>query len=182
MRKLILSALVGAAMAWGSAASATVTVTPIDSGSLNANDTAHFGATFGNELSFTNLAFSFTLDNAMMTNGAVVTLQQIAAGQTKDIDFTSIYIDVNDAAHAFQQLTFDPNAEVWQLMPDVLLGAGEHTIYLSGTLHAPGNGSFGGDINIGGVPEPATWAMMLRIGAIGAGMRRRRSRAALALA
>ena len=46
-------------------------------------------------------------------------------------------------------------------MPDVLLGAGEHTIYLSGTLHAPGNGSFGGDINIGGVPEPATWAMML---------------------
>ena len=91
MRKLILSALAGAAMAVGFGRQCDCYGDADQLGSLNANDTAHFGATFGNELSFTNLAFSFTLDNAMMTNGAVVTLQQIAAGQTKDIDFTSIY-------------------------------------------------------------------------------------------
>ena len=171
MRKLALGLLGAAALMAGSAASATESYTQIDSSFLNANGTAFFGANVSHQTSITD-AFAFTLD---VDNAANAQVSSIMFG-ANDIDFTSIYIDVNDAAHRFTQTQFDPLTETWELA-SIFLGAGPHTLYVNGNVVGTShNGSYVGNLNITAVPEPATWAMMLiGFGAIGWQLRRRRS-------
>jgi hypothetical protein len=64
--------------------------------------------------------------------------------------------------------------EFWGL-DDTLLGAGAYELVVNG--NNTGTGSLGGTITITdhGVPEPATWAMMvLGFGAVGFALRRKR--------
>ena len=88
-----------------------------------------------------------------------------------DIDFTSVLLD----GWALIMTDGDGDGtETWALSPGVTLAAGPHTLFVNGDIVGT-SGSFGGNINITAVPEPATWAMMLLgFGAVGFAMRRRR--------
>ena len=171
MRTLIVGLMGATALAMASAASATETYTQIDSTFLNANGTSMFGANVSHQTSIAD-AFSFTLDGDNAANAQVSSIMF----RNIDIDFTSIYIDVNDAAHRFVQTQFDPKTETWDLA-SVFLSAGTHTIYVNGNVVGSShNGSYVGNLNIAAVPEPATWGMMLiGFGAIGWQLRRRSS-------
>jgi hypothetical protein len=72
----------------------------------------------------------------------------------------------------------DGTSENFALTPAVQLAAGTFNLAITGVNR--GNGSLGGTVTIrdvGAVPEPATWAMMLLgFGAIGVGFRRSRRR------
>ena len=168
MRKLILGAIGAAALAMGSAASAVENITNINSLFLNLGGSASFGADVLGQTSISD-TFLFTLLGDYDANSQVSSISLTG----NDIDFTSIYID--DLSHSFYQTQFDPLTETWQLDP-FFLAAGDHTIYVNGSLGDSQNGSYVGNINVTSpVPEPATWAMMLLgFGAIGLMMRRRR--------
>lgn len=170
MRKLILGAVAAAALAVGSAANAVENVTPINSVFLNVGHSAGFGADVLGQASIAD-TFLFTLLADFDANSQVSSISLSG----NDIDFSSIYVDVNDATHSFYQTGFDPGTETWQLDP-IFLTAGAHNIYVNGTLGASQNGSYVGNINISpAVPEPGTWAMMLMgFGAVGFALRRRR--------
>jgi PEP-CTERM motif-containing protein len=170
MRKLALSLLGATALMIGSGANATENLTQIDSTFLNANGTSMFGANIAHQTSFSD-SFSFTLNADNSANAQVSSIMF----RNIDLDFTSIYIDVNDLAHRFVQTGFDPLTETWEL-GSVFLGAGPHTIYVNGNVAGSSHsGSYVGNLNIAAVPEPTTWAMMLiGFGAIGWQLRRRR--------
>jgi hypothetical protein len=169
MRKLVFGLVGVAALMAASGANATETYTQIDSAFLNANGTSMFGANVKGQTSISD-AFSFTLDGDSDADAEVSSIMF----RNIDIDFSLIYIDVNDLAHRFVQTSFDPDTETWEL-PSVFLGAGPHTIYVNGNVVGSShNGSYVGNLNIASVPEPATWAMMLiGFGAIGWQLRRR---------
>lgn len=65
----------------------------------------------------------------------------------------------------------------FRFLNNLALMAGKQTLVVRGK--SGGNGSYSGTVNFsptGGVPEPATWAMMIGgMGAAGYGLRRRRS-------
>jgi hypothetical protein len=169
MRKLILGAVGAAVLAMGSAANAVENITPINSIFLNLGGSAGFGADVLGQATITD-SFLFLLLGGYDANSQVSSISLSG----NDIDFTSIYVDVNDVAHSFYQTQFDPLTETWQLDP-IFLAAGNHTIYVNGNLGTSQNGSYVGNINIAPpVPEPGTWAMLLLgFGAIGFAMRRR---------
>jgi hypothetical protein len=170
MRKLILGAIGATALAMASAANAVENITPINSIFLNLGGSAGFGADVLGQASIAD-SFLFTLLGDYDANSQVSSISLSG----NDIDFTSIYVDINDIAHAFYQTQFDPLTETWQLDP-IFLAAGDHTIYVNGNLGDSQNGSYVGNINItSAVPEPRTWAMLLLgFGAIGFALRRRR--------
>jgi hypothetical protein len=176
MRKLVLGLFGAAALAVGSSANAVENITPINSLFLNLGGSAQFGADVLGQASI-NDSFLFTLFGDYDANAQVSSISLSG----NDIDFSSIFVDVNDLAHSFYQTGFDPATETWQLDP-TFLAAGTHTVFVNGNLGTSGNGSYVGNINITTpVPEPATWAMMIiGFGAVGAGMRRSRKRPALA--
>jgi len=115
---------------------------------------------------------SFAKDHAERLSAARARVE--SAGNSRmgggaDIDFSAI--DLNGVA--FEQHSFDADAEAWDLN-DVVLGAGVHTITLHGAV-VKGPASYSGTLNIAAVPEPATWAMMIMgFGGMGAVLRRRK--------
>lgn len=179
MRKLALALVAGTALACAStAANASETITGINSATLNAAGTSGpFGSVIVGQSSFAD-SFAFTLNNAVNTNGQVSTISLFTL---LNINFSSIYIDVNDAAHSFVKTSNDPAPETWALTP-IGLSSGAHTLFVNGNLaNGPGNASYAGTLNIAAVPEPGTWALMLLgFGAIGLTMRSRRRSTALA--
>jgi PEP-CTERM motif-containing protein len=170
MRKLVLGLLGATALIVGSSANATETVTQIDSTFLNLFGSSDFGANVAGQTSIAD-TFNFTLNTDDAADAEVSSI----SFRTTDIDFTSIYFDVNDLAHRFHQTGFDPDTETWEI-ESIFLGAGPHTLYVNGdVVGSSHNGSYVGNLNIAAVPEPATWAMMLiGFGAMGLALRRRR--------
>jgi len=176
MRKLLLALVASSALAFGSSANAAEIITGINSTTLNSTGTSGpFGAVITGQPSFNNV-FPFTLNVASETNGQVSTISLVTL---MDINFTSIFIDVNDASHAFVQTSIDPSPEVWALLNPVTLTSGSHTLFVNGNL-APNvdAASYSATLNISPVPEPAAWMMMLMgFGVVGLAMRSRRNKA-----
>jgi hypothetical protein len=192
MRKLLFAAIAGAALACGStAANAAALVTNPDS--LTPPASALFGNTFNGVAPGTfSDTFAFTIGGTdpASANAEVSTIAFMGSQNVSFIDGAtcptcSIFIDVDDAAHRFIQTGFDPNPEVWDLVAPLVLAAGEHTIFVNGQLTGP-SGAYAGTLNIQavqGVPEPATWALMLLgFGGVGMVLRRRRRPALAQLA
>jgi hypothetical protein len=94
------------------------------------------------------------------------TITSILANATTDVTFTSVFL--NDVAFSIKE-TADP--EYW-FLKDLPTLSGTQTLTVNGI--SGGAGSYGGTIAFAprGVPEPATWAMMiLGFGMVGAGLR-----------
>ncbi|MFL6755162.1 MAG: FxDxF family PEP-CTERM protein [Sphingomicrobium sp.] len=179
MRKAMLIIAGATALSLGTTpASAASILTAVSSTTLNSTGTS---GPFGGVVvdSSFNDQFEFNLNLPSNTNGQIST---ISLTGSRDINFSSIFIDVNDAAHTFIKTSNDPNPEVWALITPVFLGGGGHTLFVNGSL-APNiaAASYSGTLNIAPVPEPATWAMML-LGFGGIGMTMRKRRRGLALA
>jgi len=172
MRRLLLAAagavaLVGAATN-ANAASVIIGPTP---GSLTPPASALFGADVTGGPTAIDDTFTFAIAGAPgMTDSQVSTL---LLNGSQNINFSSITLD---GIYSFVKTSTDPAPETWALLTPAILATGTHTITVMGNLLGP-NGSYSGTINVQavrGVPEPATWAMMLLgFGAMGLSIRRR---------
>ena len=180
MRKLFIGLVGAAALAMGSDASATITV---NSSSLTYTGPSTLGADTTIGYSKAGLANPFS-EWLNFTN----TLQSIYSvtldTSSSSVNFTSAYLTdgTNFSYLTCQAGCLGGTSEFWAL-DDTLLGAGVYTLWVNGTNSS--TGSLAGTITITdhGVPEPATWAMMLLgFGAIGLQLRRRRTTQALAQA
>lgn len=170
MKKFLLAAVAAASLAVS--ATAANALTPLNQSDLDNFGTSHFGNTLMAPGIFTDV-FNFTTVGPKNVNGSITTIR---LGGTKDIDFSSIDID----GFAFTPnlgLNHEPNDD-WTLTT-TLIGNGSHVLSVHGNVVAAVEGaaaSYGGDLNIGAVPEPATWALMIGgFGAAGAMLRRRRT-------
>ncbi len=131
------------------------------------NDSGVFGASTDEIGPFSHV-FSFTIP--IQGNYGSSTVTTTIQG-LRDIDFTSILLNGN----AFSKVLGDPG-ETWQIS-DVLLTAGVHTITLTGAKAGAGFSSYAGTLELGGVPEPAAWGMMLLgFGLVGSSMRSRKGK------
>lgn len=176
-------------LATGAAPAQALTVlTQINQPLLDSTGTGTFGATRTLNGIFTD-SFAFTTTGKNSATSSVVTISIKAKNGAilKDIDFSSIFLD----SFGFTQTTFDvahaASTETWSL-DSALLSAGPHTITVKGKV-VPGTGignnaaSYAGTLNLTavGVPEPATWGLMiLGFGGVGALLRRRRQGAVFA--
>jgi len=179
MRKLLIGLAGAAALAMGSAASATITVDassmsytgPTTLGldtTIGYSDTGLGKPTFTEWLTLTDTLsgiYSITLDTS-----------------SRAVDFTSAYLTNGVNTYDLQQLYSVGSLEGWGL-GDTFIAAGQYTLFVNG--NNSDTGSLAGTITITdhGVPEPATWMMMLLgFGAIGWQLRRRRTTLAFAQA
>ena len=178
MRKLIFMAVGAAALAAASMANATSvitgggqTLTPPDSTGFNVKVTD--GPTGIND----NITFIIA-GTSGITDAQIST---VLNGTSQNINFTSMTLD---GLYSFVKTQGDPLAEAWQCcgtsvatLASVTLAPGTHTINIQGNLLGT-VGSYAGTINVltaPGVPEPATWAMML-VGFAGIGLTMRSRR------
>lgn len=131
------------------------------------NDSGVFGATTDDLGAFSHV-FSFTIPVTGNYGSSTVTT---TIQGLRDIDFTSVLLD----SHAFTKVLGDPG-ETWQLS-GVLLTGGNHTITLNGVKSGTGFSSYAGTLELGAVPEPAAWGMMLLgFGLVGSSMRSRKGK------
>ena len=183
MRKIMYAAAATAALFVSAAASAAPLVL---SPTAVTNVTPPASGTFGNSFNpvggvpitlglFTD-SFVINLTNSSLTNGSLIT---VSLGGGNNIDFTCQACSVRLDSTAFDLMS-SGSLDVFMLSP-TLLGAGNHTLTVTGNIVSGPSASYSGTINFGAVPEPATWAMMLLgFGGIGMAMRRRRQAPAFA--
>lgn len=132
----------------------------LSSGSAFFGNTPVAGS-FVDTLTFTVVATStFTGSITSVVNG------------TQDVDFTSIVL--TPGSQAFVQLLGDP-VEVWATpAAGFTLTPGVYTLTLSGT-NSPSIGSYGGNLAVSPVPEPAIYGMLCAgLGILGLLSRHRR--------
>lgn len=160
MNKFLLAASAAvAALAMAPAANAATTIT------LSGTP---LSGTFGNTVSgdFTDI-FEFSFSGAGNASGSVTSVALNGIGAAGDISFSSITID----GTAFTPLFTGAN-EWFVLSPTLLAADTVHTLKIVGS--SIGSSSYGGQLAIAAVPEPATWAMMIAgVAAVGVAMRRR---------
>jgi hypothetical protein len=97
-----------------------------------------------------------------------------------DVDITAAFITGTGILSPINLLADPGNTDLSELyaLADLGLTAGTYTLTVQGTRGA--NPEIGGHVDATGVPEPATWAMMLLgFGAIGFAARRSRKKVAL---
>ena len=181
MRKILFGVVGAAALAMSSVASATITV-------IDTSFTSYSGPTQTDGVT-TTIGYADTgLQNPSFTEWLL--LYNTLAGvysvtldtSSRSVDFTSAYLWDGVNTYDLNLVGTLGSNEFWGL-DDTLLGAGYYELVVNGNNN--GTGSLGGTITITdhGVPEPATWAMMLvGFGAIGWQLRRRRSSLAFAQA
>jgi PEP-CTERM motif len=197
MRKLLLGALGAGALAVSSVASAEIEIQPppattVDTTGPTTHDSGfHFSfgysdsgssSPFDEMVSFTNSLsgyYGFTLTSvASVVEGGAI-------DPATDVDFCATCVFVTGMTAGGTDIgtlfltpgigSTDAN-ENYALLGQ-FLDAGAYTLHIQGTRGVAG--SFGGNVSFAvanGVPEPATWAMMLLgFGGIGWQLRRRRS-------
>jgi len=175
MRSLLLATIGTAVLAIAPAASATtfaVNTTP------NFTSTAGPGGTFSGGFYNTGLAagaFSDTFTFTLPTNGfgsGTVTTSANVLGSPNDLDFTSVTI--NGVTATLTKLGGGLNESAFANNVPIVAGV-LNSIVVTGVSR--GNGAYGGQLAfIPGVPEPATWGLlMVGFGMVGVSIRRRSS-------
>jgi len=165
MKKLIAGVV--AAAVCGAASAAAAAIIPITFTSPGPDGS--FSGTFGDRgiatATFTD-TFTFTLPTGLASTVVNSTLQ----GSSTDVNFTSVTLN---------GVTFNVGAagqNEFRFLDNLPVTSGTQTLTITGT--SAGNGSYDGTLAfapaVRGVPEPASWALMIvGFGAAGAMLRRR---------
>ena len=177
MRKLAIALAGTAALTFASAANATVALVtcsmncdgPTTIGTqttIGYTDTGLGSPSFTESLSFLNtLSGIYSITLTTSTSAVNFTSAVLTDGLGGSWD---LYKFIDDGTNEYWSFNNPPSNTY-------TLGDGTYTLTIMGDNSGPG--SLGGTVTINAVPEPAAWAMMLiGFGAIGASMRRRRSR------
>lgn len=167
MKKLIATTAAALFATTAAPAFAVTTFNPASQVINIINDSGIFGASTDDIGGFSHtFSFSIPITGNYGSSTVTTTIQGL-----RDIDFSSILLDGN----AFTQMLGDPG-ETWQIS-GILLAGGNHTITLNGTKAGAGFSSYAGTLELGGVPEPAAWGMMLLgFGLVGSSMRSRKGK------
>ena len=171
MNKLTLALMGGAALAFGSAANAAVT---IDSSTMSTTGPTTNGNTTTIGYSDTDVGASIN-ENVVFTDTLAGIYAITLTTSSPAVNFTSAILTGNGTTNALTKTADDGTNEFWNFTSPTtrLLQAGQYTLTILGTNS--GAGSLGGSITINAVPEPATWALML-LGFAGMGFALRRGR------
>lgn len=192
MRTLSLALAGAVALASASAAQATITVvdggTNVDVTRVHNGTTTYINYQSPDPLTAGNAGGSFSdmltfyNDTAGVYNLSVLT--QLAANGMADVNFTTLTLSGSGIPGGFMSFS-GPTAigTAWTYaISNLALGVGTYTVNLAGTANT--DAAFQGTVKFnlaGGVPEPATWGLMLLgFGLMGSSMRRRRARTAVA--
>lgn len=168
MKKLLATTAAALLAATAAPALAVTTFTPADQVIVVTNGSGIFGASTDELGAFSH---TFTFEIPVQGNYGSSTVTTIIQG-LRDIDFSSIKMDGLD----YSQISSDPSSETWELA-NVLLTSGSHSITLTGTKLGTGFSSYTGTLELGAVPEPAAWGMMLLgFGLVGSSMRSRKGK------
>ena len=194
MRRLKLAIAIPAALASATAAQATIHVTSTNTDVTRVHQadsptgTAYINYESPDPLTYHNKSGSFS-DYLTFTNDVagvynLSMLTQLGSKGAAMVKFTTLTLSgagIPGGYITFGGPTNDGTAWTYAIS-DLTLGAGQYTINLAGT--AKPDAAWQGTLKFnlaGGVPEPATWGMMLLgFGLMGSSMRRRRARTAVA--
>lgn len=135
------------------------------------NGTASFGGQFAASASPITDSWTFNVSQESNANGSAISIRL----DTLDWDFNSITLSGPSGPFAFVQDAASTDAlEIWKLNP-VVLQIGNYTLDVVGSVTAPATaGSYGGNLNISPVPEPASAALLISgLGLLGLRRRRR---------
>jgi hypothetical protein len=172
MRKLLLAAAGAMALVGGAANAGPVVSAPVGPAppTVGTPGTFIIGSNLSAGPGTFNDTFTFTLLSPEALLNGQISSQEFDT-TSHNIDFTTLWLD---GVSVFTETSTDPKPETWAILSPILLGAGDHTIRVGGTLSGT-VGSYVGNFNVASVPEAATWAMML-LGFGGMGVVIRRSR------
>ncbi len=181
MRKLLLAAAAGAAMALSSTAAIAAPVILSPAPAVNPPITppasGTFGNSFGNNVTPATLGTFTDVYNFSLVGGSVAdaSLITISLSSGNNIDFTCLTCSVLLDGTAFNHTTAG-TLDVFTLNP-TNLSTGPHSFTINGEIVSGPTASYGGtfNFNVLPVPEPATWGLML-LGFLGIGMAVRRTR------
>ena len=169
MRKLVLGIVGAAALAMGSAATATVT---IDSSTMNTGGPTAIGDTTRIDYNDTGLTDPF-VETLTFTNTDPGEYVISLVTNFASVNFTSAILTGPSGPLALTSQIDNGIFERWTT-PSTGLLAGTYTLTIMGNTGT--DTQIGGHIDITAVPEPATWAMLiLGFGAVGFAVRRRRN-------
>lgn len=182
MRKLVLGLIGASALGLASAANATLIISSASGITVaGPNTTDNINYSFGYTGSGTTSPFTNTVQWMNTLGGTYgITLSTVATaiGASNDVDITAAFV-TGTGINSPISLGTDFNNGVIEdySLSNLMLGAGTYTLTIEGTRID--NGSYGGNVAFqfvnAGVPEPATWALMLLgFGAVGWQLRRRR--------
>ena len=188
MRKAVIALLGAAALGMGTGANAAVTV----GGGTSVDVTGPTGTDINFSLGYSDSGTSnpFT-ETLVWTNtlagsyGITLSTTASSAGASNDVDIMSALLTGTGIVSPISLSTLFNNDVIESYaLAGLNLGAGTYTLTVTGSRGT--TGAFGGNVSFNqtpGVPEPATWAMMLLgFGAVGFAMRRRQRPALAQLA
>jgi hypothetical protein len=179
MKHLFLAAAAAAAVMAG-ASVANATVIPITFVfASDGSGTADFG-----DKGIMTSSFSDTFTFTLPTGFASGSLTTVLTGASTDVAFTTVTLNGTPLAVS-QSGVVDTRSLV-----SVPVTSGPQQLVVAGTVNptnpgGPFNGAFGGSLSFapGGVPEPASWALMIMgFGGLGAVLRTKRRSPSAALA
>jgi PEP-CTERM motif-containing protein len=182
MLKLVLGVVGAAALSAASAANATLIITTPTSVSVSGPSTVNsVDFTFGYSDSDTNSPFTETVswmnDLAGLYGLTLTTIAAAINGPT-DVDISAAFVTGTGISGSINLLPALGNNDLVEqyFLAGLNLDSGTYTLTVEGTRGE--TGSFGGNVAFqqSGVPEPATWGLMLLgFGAVGWQLRRRRT-------
>ena len=170
--------LLAAALMLGSVTPAHAAVLNFASGDVNSGFFGHANIAKGN---FTD-TLAFTIAKAG-DFASTLTSATIKIGSVSDLDFRSVTLSGPNGTSPFSLITNGGPDNEDRASVETSLTPGNYVLTVMG--YSRGRGQYAGNVafDVGAVPEPATWGMMiLGMGMVGGGLRRRRSKQVAALA
>ncbi len=174
MKKLLLAAV----LSLGSVTPAHAAVLNFASGDVNSGFFGNANIKKGN---FTD-TLAFTIAKAG-DFASTLTSATIKIGSISDLDFTSVTLSGPNGTTPFSLINNGGMDNEDRATVQTALTPGSYVLTVMGV--SGGRGQYGGNVafDVGAVPEPATWGMMiLGMGLVGGSLRRRRSAGTAALA